>query len=120
LYVGKVSLNKKPIWELGEMTYYKIIVQTARDVHNPGIARQQTSSEYIHSIIVHLTNEDSSWLTFHEAKQGAINYINKFINTHEMYQDEKGRSSRKLQRLENIDEDGLRALMKEGQKVISL
>ena len=102
------------------MTYYKIIVQTARDVYNPGISRQHTSGEYIHSIIVHLTEEDSSWLTFNEAKKGAIAYINKFTNTHEMKLDEKSRSSRKLQRLESIDEAGLRALLKEGQKIISL
>ena len=102
------------------MTYYKIIVQTARDVHNPGIARQYISGEYIHSIIVHLTEEDSSWLTFHEARKGAIAYINKFTDTHEMKLDEKNRSSRKLQRLETIDEAGLNALLKQGQKIISL
>ena len=102
------------------MTYYKIIVQTARDVHNPGIARQYTSGEYIHSIIVQLTSEDSSWLTFPEAKQGAIAYIRKFINTHEMKLEEEGRSTRKLQRLQNTTEEGMRALIKDGQKIISL
>ena len=101
------------------MTYYKIIVQVARDAHNPGVARQHTSGEYIHSIIIHLTEEDSSWLTFNEAKKGAISYIVKFTNNHEMNLEEKNRSSRKLQRLENIDEAGLRALLKEGQKIIS-
>ncbi|MFA6292283.1 MAG: hypothetical protein WC637_10900 [Victivallales bacterium] len=102
------------------MTYYKIIVQTARDVHNPGIARQQTSGEYIHSIIVHLTHEDSSWLPFNEAKKGAITYIKKFINTHEMKLEEDSKSNRKLQRLENTDENSLQALLKEGQKIIAL
>jgi hypothetical protein len=102
------------------MTYYKIIVQTARDVHNPGVSRQQTSGEYIHSIIVNLTDEDSSWFSFNEAKKGAIAYINKFINTHEMKLDENSKSVRKLQRLESLDEDGLRSLLKEGQKVVSL
>lgn len=102
------------------MTFYKIIVQTARDVHNPGVARQQTSGEYIHSIIIQLTNEDSSWLSFQDAKNGAIAYIKKFINTHEMKLEEEGRSTRKLQRLENTTEEGMRALMKDGQKVITL
>ncbi|MEI6422690.1 MAG: hypothetical protein WCP55_10760 [Lentisphaerota bacterium] len=102
------------------MTYYKIIVQTARDVHNPGTPRQHTSGEYIHSIIVQLTMEDSSWLPFIEAKKSAIAYINKFTNTHEMNLEENTRSTRKLQRLESIDEEKLRSLLKEGQKIITL
>jgi hypothetical protein len=69
---------------------------------------------------VHLTEEDSSWLSFNEAKKGAIAYIHKFTNTHEMKLDEKSRSDRKLRRLESIDEEGLRALLKEGQKIITL
>ncbi|HCE42800.1 MAG TPA: hypothetical protein DET40_04570 [Lentisphaeria bacterium] len=102
------------------MTYYKILVLTARDVHHPGISKQVSGNEYIHSIVIHLSDEDSSWPSFDEAKNGAISFIKKFCNHHTMDLDEVNRSNRKLHRLESLTENDMLSMMKPGQKIFNV
>ncbi|HBC88123.1 MAG TPA: hypothetical protein DCZ94_14325 [Lentisphaeria bacterium] len=102
------------------MTFYKIQILTTRDVHNPGTKRQLSGNEYVHSIIIYLSDEDSSWLSFNEAKAGAISFIKKFFNNHEMTLDETNRTTRKMERLENLTEKDIPAMLKPGQKIITL
>ncbi len=102
------------------MTHYKFNVLTARDVNHPGTNKQISGNEYVHSIIIHLSDEDSSWLSFEEAKAGAITFIKKFCNNRTLNLDETNRSNRKLQKLEDLTESDMLSQMKPGQKLFNL
>ncbi|MFZ2657578.1 MAG: hypothetical protein WAX69_21765 [Victivallales bacterium] len=102
------------------MIHYKIQILTARDINHPGISKQISGNEYIHSIVIHLSEEDSSCPSFNEAKNGAISFIKKFCNHHTMDQDEVNRSNRKLHRLESLTENDVLSLMKPGQKIFNV
>jgi len=69
---------------------------------------------------VHVSEEDSSWLGFEEAKAGAVSFIRKFCDNRTLNRDETGRSNRKLQRLEQLNEGEMLSQMKPGQKIFNL
>ncbi len=102
------------------MTHYKIQIITARDVYNPGTKKQISGNEYVHSIIIHLSEEDSSWLSFNDAKAGALSFIEKFFNNHTMTLEETNRTTRKMERLEKLSESNFLSMLKPGQKLVTL
>lgn len=105
------------------MHYYKITVQLGKNVQFVGTKRQSVSPEYVHTVIIY-ASDDSSCLTFEQAKDGAISYLKRAIQDLTTPQTvgspELKTSKMKLERLENFKEKDILALYANGQNAVSL
>ncbi len=105
------------------MPYYNISFQIGKNVQFVGTERQSFGPEYVYAVIVH-ASDDSSWLTFDQAKKGAISCLKRMVmdltTTQPADSPELKVSKMKLQRLENFKEEDMLSHYSEGQDGISL
>ncbi|MFA6293580.1 MAG: hypothetical protein WC637_17470 [Victivallales bacterium] len=105
------------------MAYYNITVKIGRNVQFAGTDKQSVGPEYAGNVIVH-ASDDSSWFAFEEAKDGAISCLEGMITdlTAAMPEDSPELKSSKMlqQRLENLKEESVLSLYREGQSGVSL
>jgi hypothetical protein len=105
------------------MPYYNISFQIGKNVQFAGTERQSFGPEYVYAVIVH-ASDDSSWLTFDQAKAGAISCLKRVIvdltATQPADSPELKVSKMKLERLENLKEKDMLSHYREGQGGVSL